>query len=72
MGHNVDLCLWLNAPKRVKCPKCGKKFDTMFDDYDTDCSEPDTPGRWELSTCCENCGSSVYVDISTNVEKPQL
>jgi hypothetical protein len=56
MGLNLDLCRAFNAPRKLKCPKCGKTTKTRFNDYDIECGEPfPKPGHIALDAYCEHC-----------------
>lgn len=55
MGLNLDLCAMLGAPKKVGCPKCGKKTRTNFADYDIECGQPFKKGAIALDVYCEHC-----------------
>jgi len=56
MGLNLDLCRSFGAPRKLKCPKCGKMTKTRFEDYDIECGEPfPKPGLVNLTAYCEHC-----------------
>jgi len=63
MGHNVDLCMMLGAPQKWKCTRCGSVAPSFFDDYDTDCGDPNPePGVWMLRTTCLECDHGEVVE----------
>ena len=56
MGLNVDLTQMLGVPKKLACPKCNHKIDTMFADYDIEAGDPNPKkGRWVLDVWCDEC-----------------
>ena len=55
MGHNVNLCEMLDAPKELLCPKCHIISLSSFDEYDIDCNCNPEPGVWQLRCYCGEC-----------------
>lgn len=56
MGLNLNLNLMLGVPETTECPRCLKRFDNRYRDYDIECGQPNTkPGKWSLRNYCPFC-----------------
>jgi hypothetical protein len=71
MGLNLDLVKMMGLPKKVKCPRCGKKTRTGFDDYDIECNDMASgkPGKLVFAVYCEHCESSSVVLGTVTVDE---
>ena len=74
MGWNINLCNWLDLPKKVKCKNCRRKIETHFDDYDVDVHGefPATNGKWKLYIYCSNCDTKFYFSFKVEQKKIKL
>lgn len=71
MGLNVNLHKMLGAdlPKKVECPKCKRKLDPGFDDYDIEDSHTNPkPGIWSLMAYCFNCEHDFKLKFRVKLE----
>lgn len=69
MGHNIDLCWLLGLPDKVNCKRCKTEIDTMFDDYDIDCGEPNVMnngGFLTLDVYCNECDHEFKMKFEVN------
>ena len=56
MGLNVNLTTMLGILPKVSCPNCQSLTETMFEDYDIECGDPNpSPGIWVFNIHCDNC-----------------
>lgn len=65
MGRQIDFVDWFGFPEIIICPKCNKKTETDFCDYDMDCDHDDKT----LYVICNHCEHEIICEIGiTNIK----